>query len=162
MLGQMNLLLHGLEHPDIRYGNTLAVKLSEIGDNERVDVVLTIFRLAGRKSTPFVKTFPPTCRPPKRLCYFYKLIMRNSAPSDVGSNQGGRAAVVVPDGILSQEGVAARVRQKLVDDLNLKFVIRSPRGVFEPYTKSSTSVLFFDRDGPRHQPGFTRFLCGTM
>ena len=53
----------------------------------------------------------------------------------------------MPDGVLSQEGVAARVREHLVRDLNLRFVVKLPRGVFEPYTKSSTSILFFDTDG---------------
>src|SRR3954452_3463965 len=61
--------------------------------------------------------------------------------------KAGRAAVVVPDGILTQEGVAARVRQQLVERYNLRYVIRLPRGVFEPYTKSSTSILFFDAEG---------------
>ena len=77
---------------------------------------------------------------------FLQVIMRRLRRK-TGTKKAGRAAVVVPDGILSQEGVASRVRQHLVENFNLRYVIKLPRGVFEPYTKSSTSVLFFDADG---------------
>jgi len=144
MLGQMNLLLHGLEHPDIRYGNTLAVKLSEIGDGERVDVILSNPPFGGEEETSIRQNFPADLQTSETALLFLQYIMRKLR-RPVGKHGAGRAAVVVPDGILSQEGVAARVRQKVVEDMRLSFVIRLPRGVFEPYTKSSTSVLFFDR-----------------
>lgn len=146
MLGQMNLLLHGLEHPDIRYGNTLAVRLSEIGDADRVDVILTNPPFGGEEESSIKQNFPPNLATSETALLFLQLIMRKLRRRGRGGS-AGRAAVVVPDGILTQEGVAARVRQQLVEKYNLRFVIRLPRGVFEPYTKSSTSILFFDADG---------------
>src|SRR5690606_6308037 len=121
--GQMNLLLHGLEHPDIRYGNTLAVRLSEIGDAERVDVILTNPPFGGEEESSIKQNFPANLTTSETALLFLQLIMRKLRRPGRGG-KAGRAAVVVPDGILTQEGVAARVRQKLVEKYNLRYVIR--------------------------------------
>lgn len=143
MLGQMNLLLHGLEHPDIRYGNSLATRLSELGDAERVDVILTNPPFGGEEESSIKQNFPANLATSETALLFLQLIMRKLRRPGRGRD-AGRAAVVVPDGILTQDGVAARVRQQLLEKYNLTHVVRLPRGVFEPYTKSSTSILFFD------------------
>ena len=71
MLSQMNLLLHGLEYPHIEYGNSLAVKVSEIGDKDRVDIILTNPPFGGEEESGLRTTSPPTCRPPRQPCSFY-------------------------------------------------------------------------------------------
>ena len=58
MLVQMNLLLHGMEFPDIRYGNTLAQKVTEIGDADRVDVILTNPPFGGEEERGILNNFP--------------------------------------------------------------------------------------------------------
>jgi type I restriction enzyme M protein len=79
---------------------------------------------------------------------FLQLIMRKLRRPGRGSNEGGRAGVVVPNGILSADGVAARIKQDLVEGFNLHTVVRLPNVVFAPYTPIPTNVLFFDRSGP--------------
>ena len=58
------------------------------------------------------------------------------------------AAVVVPNGTLFGDGVAARVKGELLREFNLHTVVRLPNGVFAPYTSIPTNILFFDRSGP--------------
>lgn len=60
------------------------------------------------------------------------------------SRRGGRAAVVVPNGTLYEQGIAARIRETLIRDFTLQAVLRLPKGVFEPYTDIQTNVLFFE------------------
>jgi type I restriction enzyme M protein len=55
---------------------------------------------------------------------------------------------VVPNGTLFGDGVCARIKKELLDDLNLHTIVRLPNGVFAPYTGIPTNLLFFERDGP--------------
>lgn len=54
----------------------------------------------------------------------------------------------MPNGTLFADGVAARIKAELLTDFNLHTIVRLPNGVFEPYTKISTNLLFFDRAHP--------------
>jgi type I restriction enzyme M protein len=103
----------------------------------------------GEEERGILSNFPQDLQTTETALLFLQLIMRKLRRVGHGSTRGGRAAVVMPDGILSQEGVAGRVREELVTKYNLHTVVRLPRGVFEPYTKSSTSILFFDTSPPR-------------
>jgi len=60
----------------------------------------------------------------------------------------GRAAVVVPNGVLFGDGICGRIKEELVKDFNLHTIVRLPNGVFAPYTGIPTNILFFDRSGP--------------
>lgn len=60
----------------------------------------------------------------------------------------GRAAVVVPHGVLFGDGVAARIKADLLERFNLHTVVRLPEGVFAPYTDIATNLIFFDTSGP--------------
>lgn len=79
---------------------------------------------------------------------FLQLIMRKLKRKGHGAANGGRAAVVVPDGTLFNVGVAARIKEQLVKGFNLHTVVRLPFGVFEPYTPIRSNVLFFEASGP--------------
>ena len=103
----------------------------------------------GEEERGILSNFPSDMQTAETALLFLQLIMRKLNRVGHDTSKGGRAAVVMPDGILSQEGVAARVREELVTKYNLHTVVRLPRGVFEPYTKSSTSILFFDAGAPR-------------
>jgi type I restriction enzyme M protein len=59
----------------------------------------------------------------------------------------GRAAVIVHDGVLFSDGVAARTKEELLTQFNLHTIVRLPNGVFAPYTPIPTNILFFDRSG---------------
>lgn len=144
LLAQMNLLLHGLETPRIEPGNSLAVALREIGDKDRVDVILTNPPFGGEEERGILSNFPEDKQTAETALLFLQLIMRKlrRAPKP------GRAAVVVPNGVLFGDGIAARIKEELLREFNLHTIVRLPNGVFEPYTPIPTNILFFDRTGP--------------
>lgn len=144
MLCQMNLLLHGLEYPDIDSENSLRFPLREIGDKDRVDVILTNPPFGGEEERGILGNFPEDKQTSETALLFLQLIMRKlrRAPAP------GRAGVVVPNGTLFGDGVAARIKEELLREFNLHTIIRLPNGVFAPYTSIPTNLLFFDRSGP--------------
>jgi type I restriction enzyme M protein len=149
LLGQMNLLLHGLDAPQIDPGNALRFKLSEIGEKDRVDVILTNPPFGGEEEKGIQGNFPEDRQTAETALLFLQLIMRRLKRGSTGVGKTARAAVIVPDGTLFNPGPAIRIRQELLSDFNLHTVIRLPVGVFAPYAKSiKTNILFFDRSGP--------------
>jgi type I restriction enzyme M protein len=151
LLAQMNLLLHGLEYPRIAYGNSLGTPLREIGDKDRVDVILTNPPFGGEEEAGILSNFPDDLRTSETALLFLQLIMRKLRRPGKDSLAGGRAAVVVPNGVLFGDGVCARIKQELLKEFNLHTIVRLPNGVFEPYTPIPTNLLFFDRSGPTRE-----------
>jgi type I restriction enzyme M protein len=150
LLANMNLLLHGLESPDIDPLNALRFPLNEMGDAQRVDVILTNPPFGGEEERGILGNFPDDKQTAETALLFLQLIMRKLRRK----SKPGRAAVVVPNGTLYEEGVAQRIRQELLSDFNLHTVVRLPKGVFEPYTDIATNILFFDRSGPTREVWF--------
>lgn len=146
MLVQMNLLLHGLEYPNIKYGNTLAVKVTEIGDNDRVDVILTNPPFGGEEEKGILNNFPADKQTAETALLFLQLIMRKLKRPTRGTP--GRAAVIVPDGTLFGDGICARIKEEMLKEYNLHTIVRLPEGTFAPYTDIRGNLLFFDRSGP--------------
>lgn len=146
MLVQMNLLLHGLEYPNVKYGNSLAVKVTEIGDTDRVDVILTNPPFGGEEERGILNNFPADRQTADTALLFLQLIMRKLKRPARGNP--GRAAVVVPNGILFGDGVCARIKEELLKEYNLHAIVRLPEGTFAPYTDIPANLLFFDRSGP--------------
>ncbi len=147
MLAQMNLLLHGIETPDIQPDNSLNVKLASVGDRDRVDVILTNPPFGGEEEYGIRANFPVDLQTAETALLFLQLIMRKLRRSPTA----GRAGVVVPNTTLFYPGVATRVRRQLLSECNLRAVIRLPKGVFEPYTDIETNLLLFDSAGPTRQ-----------
>ncbi|MFN5515998.1 MAG: N-6 DNA methylase [Cyanobacteriota bacterium] len=154
LLAQMNLLLHGLERPQIDYGNSLTVKLSELGVGDRVDVILTNPPFGGEEETSVKSGFPSNLQTSETALLFLQLIMRLLKRPDQSQGKAGRAAVVVPNGTLFGDGVCARIKAALLKEFNLHTVVRLPNGVFAPYTTIPTNILFFDRTGPTKEIWF--------
>ncbi len=157
LLAQMNLLLHGLETPQIDPLNSLRVPLKEIGDKERVDVILTNPPFGGEEERGILSNFPEDKQTSETALLFLQLIMRKlrrpGAHPGMGDgksqiSKGGRAGVVVPNGTLFGDGVCARIKEELLKDFNLHTIVRLPNGVFAPYTSIPTNLMFFDRSGP--------------
>ena len=144
LLCQMNLLLHGLEFPAIDYKNALAVKIGEIGERQRVDVILTNPPFGGEEERGILQNFPPDKQTTETALLFLQFIMRKLRRQP----KPGRAAVIVPNGTLFGDGVAAKVKEELLKEFNLYTIVRLPNGVFAPYTSIPTNLLFFDRTGP--------------
>ena len=144
LLAQMNLLLHGMEYPQIDPGNSLRFPLREIGDRDRVDVILTNPPFGGEEERGILGNFPEDKQAAETTLLFLQLIMRKLRRAP----HGGRAGVVVPNGTLFGDGVCARIKEELLTQFNLHTIVRLPNGVFAPYTSIPTNLLFFDRTGP--------------
>jgi len=144
LLAQMNLLLHGLETPKIDALNSLRFPLKEIGDKDRVDIILTNPPFGGEEERGILSNFPEDKQASETALLFLQLIMRKLRRQP----KPGRAGVVVPNGILFGDGVSARIKEELLKDFNLHTIVRLPNGVFAPYTGIPTNLLFFDRSGP--------------
>ena len=154
MLVQMNLLLHGLEAPQIAYGNTLDRRINEIGHSERVDVILTNPPFGGEEEVGIKANFPPNMQTAETALLFLQYIMRKlrvagaPVPGGKPATRGGRAAVVVPNGTLFGDGISAVIKEEMLKEFNLHTIVRLPQGVFAPYTDIPANLLFFERCGP--------------
>jgi len=148
MLVQMNLLLHGLEYPRVEYGNSLARPLHEIGDKDRFDIILTNPPFGGEEEPGIRANFPDDKRTSETALLFLQLLMRKLKRPEKNQGKPGRAAVVVPNGVLFGDGVCARIKEELLKNFNLHTIVRLPNGVFAPYTGIATNLLFFERSGP--------------
>ncbi len=140
LLGMMNLLLHSVDQPNIVRSNALGRPLTEISKRDRVDVVLTNPPFGGEEERGIQGNFPAATRTAETALLFVQLIQRVL-------DQGGRSGMVVPNGFLFGDGVAARVKDHLLRECNLHTVVRLPPGVFAPYTDIPTNLLFFEKTG---------------
>lgn len=144
LLAQMNLLLHGLESPQIDPLNSLRFPLREIGDKDRVNIILTNPPFGGEEERGILGNFPEDKQTAETALLFLQLIMRKLKRHP----KPGRAGVVVPNGTLFGDGVCARIKEELLKEFNLHTIVRLPNGIFAPYTSIPTNLLFFDRSGP--------------
>ena len=141
LLVQMNLLLHGMERVRVDYGDAFAKPLGEYGLADEVDVILTNPPFGGQVKDSVLSSFPPSRRTTDTALLFFQLIMARLRRA---STRPGRAAVVVPNGTLSELGVAALIKRDLLTDFNLHTIVRLPAGAFAPYTDIPTNLLIFD------------------
>ncbi|WP_426939741.1 type I restriction-modification system subunit M [Pseudarthrobacter sp. S6] len=137
-IGSMNMLLHGVESPDITYRDSLADLHSS--EEEKYDVILANPPFAGSLDYENVaKDLLSLVKTRKTELLFLALFLRLLKP-------GGRAAVIVPDGVLFGSSTAHRALRKIiVEDHRLDGVVKLPSGVFKPYTGVSTAILFFTK-----------------
>jgi type I restriction enzyme M protein len=150
LLCQMNLLLHGLESPDIDPENALRFPLREIGHKDRVDIIMTNPPFGGEEERGILSNFPEDKKTAETALLFLQLIMRKLRRT-VGGAKPGRCGMVVPNGTLFGDGVCARIKEELLKEFNLHTIVRLPNGVFAPYTSIPTNLLFFDRSGPTNE-----------
>ncbi len=145
LLSQMNLLLHGLNYPDIDSGNSLRVPLKDIGDNQRVDIVLANPPFGGEEEKGILNNFPDDKQTTETALLFLQLIMRKLKRKKP-TQDGGRAAIVVPNSALLANGVAGRIIKQLLTDFNVHTIVRLGDGVFAPYTDIPSNLIFFDTE----------------
>ncbi|MFJ5534299.1 N-6 DNA methylase [Streptomyces sp. NPDC093261] len=137
-IGSMNMLMHGMAGPDIRYRDSLSQRAGE--ESDRYSLILA--------NPPFAGSLDPDTTSPDLLkavrtrkteLLFLALFLTLLSP-------GGRAAVIVPDGVLFGSTKAHReLRRTLVEEQRLDAVVKLPSGVFKPYAGVSTAILFFTR-----------------
>lgn len=137
-----NMLLHGIDVPSqIRHDNTLSRPLRDYGPKDRVDVIVTNPPFGGMEEDGIELNFPKAFQTRETADLFLVLIMHLL-------KDGGRGAIVLPDGTLFGEGVKTRIKEKLMDECNLHTIVRLPNGVFAPYTGIKTNLLFFTKGTP--------------
>lgn len=141
LLGMMNLLLHGIEKPNIKRDNSLRIPLYEITEKDRVDVIMTNPPFGGEEEKGIMSNFPEATRTAETALLFLQYIMRKLRAD-------GRCGMVVPNGTLFATGVEARIKKELIENFNLHTIVRLPKGVFAPYASIETNLLFFEKDGP--------------
>lgn len=157
LLSQMNLLLHGLNYPNIDSGNSLRFPLRDISDKDRVDIILANPPFGGEEEKGILNNFPNDKQTTETALLFLQLIMRKLKRRKP-TNRGGRAAIVVPQGTLFADGIAARVKKQLVDEFNLHTIVRLGEGIFAPYTDIPCNLLFFEQGLPTKEIWYYELL----
>ena len=138
-IGSMNMTLHGVEDPDIRYKDSLAQEHAA-RDLDRYSLVLANPPFAGSLDyETTAKDLLAIVKTKKTELLFMALFLRLLKP-------GGRAAVIVPDGVLFGSSTAHKaIRKMLVEDHKLDGIVKLPSGVFRPYAGVSTAIVLFTK-----------------
>lgn len=137
-IGAMNLMLHGIEQPNLI--DVDALSEANVGFTDRATLVLANPPFKGSLDHEAVeKRVLQTVNTKKTELLFLALMLR-------GLKVGGRAAVIVPDGVLFGSSKAhQQIRQVIIDRHQLQGVISMPGGVFKPYAGVSTAILIFTK-----------------
>ena len=137
-IGSMNMALHGVDNPNIRYKDSLSE--DHAGDEEKYSLILANPPFAGSLDYEgTAKDLLAIVKTKKTELLFLALFLRLLKP-------GGRAAVIVPDGVLFGSSKAHKeLRRMIVEEQKLDAVISLPSGVFKPYAGVSTAILLFTK-----------------
>jgi len=137
-IGSMNMLLHGIDNPDIQNRDSLSE--DHAGIEEQYTLILANPPFAGSLDYESCsKDLQKIVKTKKTELLFVALFLRLLRP-------GGRAAVIVPDGVLFGSSKAHKgLRKMLVEDQKLDAIISMPSGVFRPYAGVSTAILVFTK-----------------
>ncbi|MFA5859075.1 MAG: N-6 DNA methylase [Elusimicrobiota bacterium] len=142
IIGTMNMILHGVEAPNIVHTNTLAENLADIQERDRYDIVLANPPFGGKERSEVQQNFPIKTGETAFLFlqHFIKIL-----------KAGGRAGVVIKNTFLSNND-ATSLRKLLLESCNLHTVLDLPRGVFTAGVQ--TVVLFFEKGAPTRKTWF--------
>ena len=136
LLGSMNMILHGVEGANLELANTLEVHSHNVAEKEKYQVILANPPYGGKMAQELETNF--RVRSGATECLFLQHIMANLA-------KGGRAAVVIPEGVLFRGGPDQKVRKELLEQFKVHTILSLPAGCFLPYTGVKTNVIFFNR-----------------
>ncbi|SPD72752.1 Type I restriction enzyme M protein [uncultured Desulfobacterium sp.] len=140
LLCTTNLLLNGIEVPSqIEHRNTLARPWNDWSKAEQVYCVITNPPFGGLEEDGVGADYPADVRTRETADMFLTLISRKLL------RDGGRAAVVLPDGVLFGDGIKGKIKEWLLEHCNLHTIVRLPNGAFNPYTGIKTNLLFFTK-----------------
>ena len=136
LLGSMNMILHGIEGANLELANTLEVHSQNVGEKDKRKVIIANPPYGGKMAHELQTNF--RVHSGATECLFLQHIMANLA-------KGGRAGVVVPEGVLFRGGPDQKVRKELLEQFNVHTILSLPAGCFLPYTGVKTNVIFFDK-----------------
>ena len=150
MLCVTNLLLHGLDIPQVFHDNTLLRDVLDYTVDDQFDVILMNPPYGGSEKADVKNHFPDDLASSETADLFMAVIMYRL-------KKDGRAAVILPDGFLfGTDNAKVNLKKKLLSEFNLHTVIRMPGSVFAPYTSITTNILFFDKTKPTEETWFYR------
>ena len=150
MLCVTNMLLHGIDIPQIYHDNSLLRDVLDYTQDDQFDVILMNPPYGGSEKIEVKNHFPADLASSETADLFMSVIMYRL-------KENGRAAVILPDGFLfGTDNAKMAIKKKLLSEFNLHTVIRMPHSVFAPYTSITTNILFFDRTGPTEGTWFYR------
>ena len=150
MLCVTNMLLHGLDVPQIYHDNSLIRDVLDYTDDDRFDVILMNPPYGGSEKADVKNHFPDDLASSETADLFMSVIMYRL-------KKNGRAAVILPDGFLfGTDNAKVNIKKKLLSEFNLHTIIRMPSSVFAPYTPITTNILFFDNTGKTESTWFYR------
>ena len=138
MLCVTNLILHDIEVPNVINGDSLNREYTSIGAKDRVDVILANPPFGASVSDGVETNYPAQFRTTESADLFLLLMIRYL-------RDGGRAAIVLPDGSLTGDGVKERIREEFLKQCNVHTIVRLPNSVFQPYASVATNLLFFTK-----------------
>ena len=138
-IGAMNMMTHGIDNPYIEYRDSLS---DQNTDRDKYSLILANPPFKGSLDADIVSAdLLKLCKTKKTELLFLALFIRML-------KVGGRAAVIVPDGVLFGSSKAHKdIRRELIENHRLEAVISMPSGVFKPYAGVSTAVLVFTKTG---------------
>lgn len=151
VIGVMNMILHGIEAPNIIRTNTLTENLADIQEKDRYDVVLANPPFGGKERPEVQQNFPIRTGETAFLFlqHFIKIL-----------KAGGRAGVVIKNTFLSNtDNAAVSLRKLLLESCNLHTVLDCPTGTFQG-AGVKTVVLFFDKGAPTRKVWFYQLAPG--
>jgi len=140
LLGTMNMILHGIEGANLELINTLEIHSQNVPEKNKYDVILSNPPYGGKMAQTLQNNF--RVKSGATECLFVQHIMANLA-------RGGRAGVIIPEGVLFRGGPNQKVRKELLENFNVHTILSLPAGCFLPYTGVKTNVIFFDK--PKNQ-----------
>ena len=139
VIATMNMILHGIEAPNIIHTNTLAENLSDIQEKDRFDVILANPPFGGKERKEVQQNFP--IKTGETAFLFLQHFIKSL-------KAGGRAAIVIKNTFLSNsDGAARALRKELLESCNLHTVLDCPGGTFQG-AGVKTVVLFFEKGAP--------------
>ena len=139
VMGVMNMILHGVESPNISKSNTLTKDIRGLEEKDRFDCILANPPFGGKEKEQIQQNFPIKSNATELL--FLQHMMNHL-------KLGGKCGVVIPEGVLFQTNNAFQsVKKDLLERFNVHTILSLPSGVFLPYSAVKTNVVFFDRVG---------------
>ncbi|GER71497.1 DNA methyltransferase [Weizmannia acidilactici] len=138
-IGAMNMMLHGVDNPNIAYRDSLSEANK---DKDKYTLVLANPPFKGSLDYEAVSNdLLKIAKTKKTELLFLSLFIRILKP-------GGRAAVIVPDGVLfGSSNAHKKIRKEIIDNHKLEAIISMPSGVFKPYAGVSTAIMIFTKTG---------------
>lgn len=150
LLGITNLILHDIDNPKLFHGNSLERNVREFKESEKFDIILMNPPYGGTELDSIKINFPVDMRSSETADLFIALALYRL-------KKNGRAAIIIPDGLLfGTDNAKATLKKKLLEEFNLHTIVRMPSSVFAPYTSITTNILFFENTSPAEKVWFYR------